>query len=45
MLKSIYASYVEHVVKNPAYTMGDTIDCQLFVTEATNIMKHHPSYN
>jgi hypothetical protein len=44
VLKHAFALYAEYVVKNPLYTIGDAIDCPLFVEHLSELLKKSPSY-
>ena len=38
-LKKLYSLYVDYVVKNPLYALGDPIECQLFVDNVDSFIK------
>eukprot|EP00455_Lapot_gusevi_P037618 TRINITY_DN4222_c0_g1_i2.p1 TRINITY_DN4222_c0_g1~~TRINITY_DN4222_c0_g1_i2.p1 ORF type:complete len:145 (+),score=15.22 TRINITY_DN4222_c0_g1_i2:71-505(+) len=44
LLRSVYALYVEYVSKNPLYQVGDSVDCQLFVSKLSEYMRAHPNF-
>lgn len=45
-LKKLHSHiYVEYVVKNPLYKMGDVIKSELFVSSLQRFIKSLPSYN
>lgn len=41
-LSKIYSDYfVEYVVKNPSYNVGDVINCSLFESSVENYIQKH----
>ncbi|KAJ4462834.1 putative trafficking protein particle complex 1 [Paratrimastix pyriformis] len=44
-LATIYNTlYVEYVIKNPLYKLGDRIDCELFVTRLDSYLRSLPCF-
>jgi len=44
-LVAIYSNiYVEYVVKNPLYKMGDRIDCEVFVSRLDAYLRGLPCF-
>jgi hypothetical protein len=43
-LKQLFTIYADFAVKNPLYTMGDAIDCQLFVAACDDCLRKHPQF-
>ncbi|PRP77259.1 hypothetical protein PROFUN_14471 [Planoprotostelium fungivorum] len=45
LLKTIYKNtFVEYVIKNPLYTMGEPVRCELFVEKLQLEVRAHTSY-
>eukprot|EP00026_Physarum_polycephalum_P002574 Phypoly_transcript_02581.p4 GENE.Phypoly_transcript_02581~~Phypoly_transcript_02581.p4 ORF type:complete len:144 (+),score=30.30 Phypoly_transcript_02581:2304-2735(+) len=44
-LKRLHSAiYVEYVVKNPLYKLGDVIKCELFISSLQKFIKNLPSF-